>query len=145
MDLEQEYLAAVDQLCTRDFPTEHIWTVADLSGPGYFMTGLGAAGRPEQQLTPDDIYAHEEAIALLLKARWGEASRWGTPMLTERTLRGDGIPEPWATVRDLAIDLCSWEAPGTGRWVTLAVVDRETENQLRLLLVVTETLPELSA
>jgi hypothetical protein len=80
-----------------------------------------------------------------LKARWGEASRWGTPTLTERTLRGDGIPEPWATVRDLAIDLCSWEAPGTGRWVTLAVADRETENQLRLLLVVTETLPELSA
>ncbi|MET8246858.1 hypothetical protein ABZV31_22035 [Streptomyces sp. NPDC005202] len=147
-------LAVIDALCSRAFPQGHGGTDAGLgipghhlAGPGYFIVELGASAWPragdrsERQQTAEDLYALERAVAHQLNVRWGEQLPWGTVTLQERVVRGEDIPEPWATLGVLADELRSWKASGTGRWVVVAVADRETTDDVRLLAIVTDTDP----
>ncbi|MFJ7071255.1 hypothetical protein [Streptomyces sp. NPDC098781] len=136
MDVAKD-LALTDLLCTRDFPAEHGRTEFALGGPGYYMTELGPGSWPSR----DDLYAHEAALVLRFDERWGKAERWGSVTLQERGLRGEDIPEPWAEFGTRADDLRTWSATGTGRWVNLAVSDRDPEAEPALLLMVTEIDP----
>lgn len=136
MDIAKD-LALIDQLCARDFPTVHGGTDLGMGGPGYHMVPLG----PDSWESPDDCYAYEAAVAERLTARQGRQERWGTVTLGERMARGEDIPEPWATLSALAYELRAWEMKGSGRWVTLAVADREADEQPRLWVAVTDVNP----
>ncbi|MBT2420520.1 hypothetical protein J7F01_38695 [Streptomyces sp. ISL-22] len=136
MDIVDD-LALIDLLCARDLPAEHGGTDAGMGGPGYRIVPLG----PDDWESPDDCYAYEAAVAERLTARHGEPARWGTATLGERMARGEDISEPWATLGALAYELRAWEAKGTGRWVALAVADRDADEQPRLWVAVTDVNP----
>lgn len=127
MDIAKD-LALIDALCARDFPAEH---------SGYHVAWLGPGDWPDAS----DCYAYEAAVGERLTHRWGEPSRWGTVTLQERVARGEVIPEPWATLADLALDLRTWDIPGGDRSVTLAVADRNAEDQPQLGVFVTDIDP----
>ncbi|MBE8470797.1 hypothetical protein [Streptomyces justiciae] len=127
MDIAKD-LALIDQLCARDFPSEH---------ERYHIAWLGPGDWPDVS----DCYAYEAALVERFTQRWGEAARWGTVTLEERIARGEEIPEPWALLTDLAIDVRTWEVSDSIRRVTLAVADREDENRPRIWAAVTETAP----
>ena len=136
MDIAKD-LALTDLLCTEAFPAEHSRLRFGTGGPGYFIAPLGTGSWP----SADDLYAYEAALVQRYKERWGEGSRWGGVTLQERRSRGEDIPEPWDVLSSRADDLRIWEATGTGRWVNLAVADRNTEEEPELLLMVTEIDP----
>ncbi|MEU6544908.1 hypothetical protein [Streptomyces sp. NPDC046859] len=136
MDVVKD-LALTDSLCAREFPAERDGAGPAPGGPGYFLVVLGAVGDG----TAADLYAHEAALIERFEARWGEGARWGSVTLLERGARGEEIPEPWAELGTRADDLRTWRAPGTGRWVGLAVADRDPEADPELLLLVTDRDP----
>ncbi|KUO17154.1 hypothetical protein [Streptomyces dysideae] len=136
MDIAND-LALIDLLCTRDFPAARTGPDEDTGGPGYHMAGLGQRDWPDA----DDCYAYEAAVTERLTTRWGEPSRWGTVTLAERIARGEHIPEPWSRLSALAVELRTWEASDTGRWVTVAVADHDAEEQPHVFVVVTNTAP----
>lgn len=136
MDIAKD-LDLIDLLCARDFPAEHGGSDAGLAGPGYHTAWLGPGDWPDAS----DCYAYEEAVAERLTQRWGGPSRWGSVTLGERIARGEDIPEPWAMLSALVSDLRTWQAPGAGRWVTVAVADRDEESRPQLWVVVTDIDP----
>ncbi|MFI9757418.1 hypothetical protein ACIHFB_05685 [Streptomyces sp. NPDC051963] len=136
MDIAKD-LALIDLLCTLDFPAEHGGTDVGRGGPGYHIARLG----PDDWPGAEDCYAYETGIGERLTERWGEPSRWGTVTLGERLARGEHLAEPWATLNAQASDLCTWQANGTGRSITVAVADREDENRPQPFVVVTDLNP----
>lgn len=127
MDIAKD-LALIDALCSRDFPAGH---------SGYHAAWLGPGDWPDAS----DCYAYEAAVVERLTHRWGEPSRWGTVTLQERIARGELIPEPWAMLAAQAVDLRTWDVPGSDRLVTLAVADRNGEDQPQLQVLVTNIDP----
>ncbi|MDN3027723.1 hypothetical protein [Streptomyces sp. S.PB5] len=127
MDIAKD-LALIDALCARDFPAEH---------SGCHTAWLGPGDWPDAS----DCYAYEAAVVARLTERWGEPSRWGTVTLEVRIARGEVIPEPWATLTALAVDVHTWIEPVSRRHVTLAVADHEEGNQPQLWVAVTESDP----
>ncbi|MCT9076066.1 hypothetical protein [Streptomyces fulvoviolaceus] len=136
MDIAKD-LALIDLLCARDFPAEHSGTDGAPAGPGYHSAWLGPGDWPDAS----DCYAYEAAVVERLTQRWGASSRWGTVTLGERIAGGEDIPKPWPMLSALASDLRTWEVPGSSRLVTVAVADRDDENQPQLWVVVTDTDP----
>ncbi|MEV0173836.1 hypothetical protein AB0I00_22285 [Streptomyces sp. NPDC050803] len=126
MDIASD-LALIDRLCARDFS----------EAQRHFLVRLG----PVEWEDPDDCYAYELAVADRLTARWGEAARRGTVTWAERIARGEEIPEPWAMLSALAYELRVWQAGETGRTVTLAVADRDADEQAQLVVGVTDLDP----
>ncbi|GHH12235.1 hypothetical protein [Streptomyces lanatus] len=133
MDVAKD-LALTDLLCTEPFPTERDRTEFPLGGPGYYIAELGPGSWP----STDDLYAYEAALVLLFDERWGKGSCWGSVTFMERRDRGEEIAEAWVVLGTRADDLHTWSATGTGRYVTLAVADRNPEAVPELLLMVTE-------
>ncbi|WP_329341719.1 hypothetical protein OG866_37445 [Streptomyces sp. NBC_00663] len=127
MDIAKD-LALIDQLCARDFPAEH---------DPYHTAWLGPGDWPDAS----DCYAYEAALVERLTERWGESDRWGTVTLEERIARGEVIPEPWAMLTALAIDVRTWIVSGGGRRVTVAVADRDEESRPQLWVGVTRSAP----
>ncbi|EGX58713.1 hypothetical protein SZN_16385 [Streptomyces zinciresistens K42] len=136
MDIAED-LALTERLCARAFPAQRGGPDAGAGGPGWFMVELSAGSRHG----PEDLYAYEAALVQRFEERWGEGSRWGSATLLERAARGEELPEPWALFASRADDLRTWEAAGTGRWVSLAVADRDPEAVPALLLMVTDIDP----
>ncbi|MDT9700759.1 hypothetical protein [Streptomyces sp. P17] len=128
MDIAKD-LALIDGLRTRVIPD------AEPGEDGYRQAVLGL--RPWQ--SAEDCYAYEAALAERLTERWGEPSRWGPTTLVERGARGERIPEPWAWLSDWATELLTWEA--SGRWVTMTVIDGDSEELPQVYVVVTTTDP----
>jgi hypothetical protein len=139
MDIVRD-LAVLDLLCVRDFPAVHGSTEAGSGGPGYFMVCLGPGTWP----SPQDLHAYETAVAERLDERLGGQARTETVALRERLTRGERLSEPWASLGVLADDLRTWPAGETGRWITLAVSDRDVPDRARLLAAVTDTEPPCS-
>ncbi len=140
MDIAR-HLALVDELCFRPFPAEH-----GPSGPGHFTAvlesshGLRAADPGERAATVEQYEKERDALHERLAARWGEADPWNLQTVLLRTEREE-IPEPWAGLSARAWMAYLWEAQGTGRWLALAVADRDEADEVRLLVVVTEEAP----
>ncbi|MER6346451.1 hypothetical protein ACWC10_30800 [Streptomyces sp. NPDC001595] len=145
-------LDTIDRLCLRPFPAEHGWTDVGRAGPGYFMAelrarGAGDTGEGEEreaaarESTAEDVGAHREAVAERLHRRWGPVPPWGMLTLRERGLRGEEIPEPWASLSHLTDQVYVWQADRTGRWVALGLADRDPSDAIRLLAVITDTDP----
>ncbi|QIJ61351.1 hypothetical protein [Streptomyces sp. JB150] len=136
-------LDTIDRLCLRPFPARHAWSDVGRAGPGYFMAELhtGEGEETHGERTADDAEACKEAVAQRLHRRWGPVPAWGMLTLRVRGLRGEEIPEPWASLSHLTDEAYVWQADGTGRWVAVAVADRDPADAIRLLAVVTDTDP----
>jgi hypothetical protein len=116
-------------------------------GPGFHLAelaasvGLGTGDGAAREQTAEDFDAWKEAIAQRLDERWGRGRRWGTLTVGVRKAHGEEIPQPWALLGDLVHEASLWQPDGTGRWVVLAVAERDETDEIRLLAAVTDTDP----
>ncbi|MGW0820596.1 hypothetical protein [Streptomyces sp. NPDC002845] len=146
MDIAR-YLATIDLLCARAFPSAHGRTDIGASGPGYFIAeletshGLLTGDGSQREETARDFHAYREGLAQRLNDRWAEQPLWGQLTLRVRMGRGEKIPEPWATLSLRTDALHVWQVDGTGRWVAVGVADRDEADEIRLLAAVAETGP----
>ncbi|GHB27420.1 hypothetical protein GCM10010377_16760 [Streptomyces viridiviolaceus] len=141
-----QHLALIDELCFRPFPAEHGPSDGGTGGPGHFVVvlesshGLRGGDQGERGVTVDQYQKYRDAVGERLAARWGETDPYNLDTVLLRTEREE-IPRPWAGLSARARVACLWEAEGTGRWIAVAVADRDTEDEIQLLAVVTETAP----
>lgn len=140
------HLALVDELCFRPLPAEHRPSDEGTAAPGYFTAvlesshGLGGRDPRERAATVEQYEKVRDALYERLAPRWGETAPYNLPTVLLRTEREE-IPEPWAGLSARARVAYLWEAEGTGRWVALAVADRDGTDEVRLLAVVTQEAP----
>ncbi|MFJ6072081.1 hypothetical protein ACIQFU_14760 [Streptomyces sp. NPDC093065] len=140
------HLALIDELCFRPFPAEQGPSDEATAGPRGFTAVLessrGLRDRdPAQRAATVEQYEKErDALCERLAPRWGETAPWNLQTVLLRTEREE-IPEPWAGLSAHARVAYLWEAEGTGRWVAVAVADRDAADEVRLLAVVTEEAP----
>ncbi|MFE5259844.1 hypothetical protein [Streptomyces coelicoflavus] len=145
MDIAR-HLALIDELCFRPFPAEHGPSDEGAAGPGRFTAvlesshGLRESDPAERAATVEQYEKERDALYERLAPRWGETAPWNLRTVLLRTEREE-IPEPWAGLSAHARVAYLWEAEGTGRWVALAVADRDAADEVRLLAVVTEEAP----
>ncbi|MFJ5730205.1 hypothetical protein [Streptomyces paradoxus] len=138
-----QHIALIDELCYRPFPAEHGPSDVGFSGPGHHVAVLEAATDtdPAARAVAIDQYEKDrDAVYELLASRWGDTDPYNLQTLLLRTERED-IPRPWAELSACAGVAHLWEVEGTGRWVALAVADRDASREVRLLALVTETDP----
>ena len=106
---------------------------------------LETGGRPDLDpagwaVTVDQFEKDRDAVYELLASRWGDTDPYNLGTVRLRTERED-IPEPWARLSHHAGMAWLWEVHGTGRWVAVALADRDPSGSVQLLAVVTETAP----
>ncbi|WP_328559215.1 hypothetical protein [Streptomyces coelicoflavus] len=140
------HLALIDELCFRPFPAEHGPSDEGAAGPGRFTAvlesshGLREGDPAERAVTVEQFEKERDALYERLAPRWGETAPWNLQTVLLRTEREE-IPEPWAGLSARARVAYLWEAEGTGRWVAVAVADRDGADEVRLLAVVTGEAP----
>ncbi|MEV7065529.1 hypothetical protein AB0N97_22430 [Streptomyces collinus] len=138
-----QHIALIDELCYRPFPAEHGPSDVGFSGPGHHVAVLEAAadtGPAARAVTIDQYEKDRDALYELLASRWGDTDPYNLQTLLLRTEREE-IPRPWAELSACAGVAHLWEVEGTGRWVAVAVGDRDLSREVRLLALVTETEP----
>ncbi|MDQ0746910.1 hypothetical protein QF034_001141 [Streptomyces africanus] len=138
-----QHIALIDELCYRPFPAEHGPSDVGVSGPGRHTAVLEAAPDDDPALravTIDQYEKDRDAVYELLASRWGDTPPYNLQTVLLRTEREE-IPRPWAELSACASVAYVWEVEGTGRWVAVAVTDRDTSRGVRLLALVTETDP----
>ncbi|MGV9253507.1 hypothetical protein [Streptomyces sp. NPDC003697] len=143
-----EYLAVIERLCARDFPVAQGRSDLGSAGPGYFIAELATRhGRGADEAAPcgqavEDAHALKEAVSQVLDVRRGRHQPpWSMLTLRVRAERGEEIPEPWSTVSVRTDEVDLWEPDASGRWVGVGVADRDEDDGIQLLAVVTETDP----
>lgn len=129
-------LAAVDLLSVRALPAEG-YLVAELQTSGDFFD----EGRSAREATEEQYEADRDGLTQRLTDRWGPPHLVSLASTLERSLEGEDIPEPWASLSGHVPDLHLWQVPGTPRWLALGVSQWDPELPFQLLLVVTETGP----
>ncbi|WP_395572380.1 hypothetical protein [Streptomyces sp. BK79] len=145
MDIAR-HLSLIDELCFRPFPAEHGSSDGGTAGPGHFTAVLESSHGPrdgdrgERAVAVEQYEKERDALYERLAPRWGDTDPWNLQTVLLRTEREE-IPEPWAALSAHARVAYLWEAPGTGRWVAVAVADRDEEDEVRLLAVVTREAP----
>ncbi|WP_344390727.1 hypothetical protein [Streptomyces vastus] len=131
------HIALIDELCFRPFPVEHGRShVVELER----SHGLRGGDPAERAVTVGQYEKYRDTIYERLAPRWGQTDSWNLQTVLLRTEREE-IPEPWASLSARARVAYLWEAEGTGRWVAVAVADRDETDEVQLLAVVTETHP----
>ncbi|WP_299536999.1 hypothetical protein [uncultured Streptomyces sp.] len=140
------HLRLIDELRVREYPPEHAPSGSRSSGPGYHTAYLrgadegGAAGEAASSESRAQVVAEQEALLDVLTRRWGEpdwVSLWST---RERMLRGEAIPEPWATSVVECQNLHLWKVDE--RWIALAFLgDKAVGSQCDVVVVVTSVDP----
>lgn len=147
MDIAR-HIALVDELCHRPFPAEDDPPDgAATGGPGHFTAvlesshGLRSGDPGERAATVEQYEKIRDALFERLAPRWGETLPWNLQTVLLRTEREE-IPEPWADLSARARVAHLWEAGGTGRWVAVAVADRDEADEVQLLAVVARNAPQ---
>ncbi|MEU2541014.1 hypothetical protein [Streptomyces iakyrus] len=138
-----QHIAVIDELCYRPFPAEHGPSDVGFSGPGHHVAVLEAAPDTDpaaRAVTIDQYEKDRDAVYELLASRWGDTDPYNLETVLLRTEREE-IPRPWAELSACAGVAHLWEVEGTGRWVAVAVGDRDLSREVRLLALVTETDP----
>ncbi|MDO0916869.1 hypothetical protein QQM39_40520 [Streptomyces sp. DT2A-34] len=135
------HLALIDELCFRPFPAKHGPSAVG-EGPGYHLVVLerSQGDRGTRATTVEQYEKDRDALYELLALRWGDTDPLNLQTTLLRTAREE-IPEPWASLSARARVAHLWKAEGTGRWVAVAVADRDEADDVRLLAVVTEVDP----
>ncbi|CAM5246728.1 hypothetical protein [Streptomyces fumanus] len=145
MDIAR-HIALIDELCSRPLPAGH--GPSDDGGEGerhlvVLRTSHGVrGGDPAERAAVVDQYEKErDAVDALLAERWGESEIWNLGTVLLRAERAEEIPEPWAELSARARVAYLRDVTGTGRWVALAVADRDPADEVQLLAAVTRTAP----
>ena len=139
------HIALIDELCSRPFPAGH--GPSDHGGGRRHLValrtshGLRDGGPAERAAVVDQYEKERDAVDALLAERWGESEILNLQTILLRTERAEEIPEPWAELSARARVAYLREVTGTGRWVALAVADRDPADEVQLLAAVTETAP----
>ncbi|AXE84324.1 hypothetical protein [Streptomyces sp. Go-475] len=135
-----QHIALIDELCYRPFPAEHGPSDVGVSGPGHHVAVLEAAADDDPArwaVVVDQFEKDRDAVYELLASRWGDTPPYNLQTVLLRTEREE-IPRPWAELSERANVAHLWEVEGTGRWVAVAVTDRDASREVRLLALVTE-------
>ncbi|MEV5439841.1 hypothetical protein AB0K80_28120 [Streptomyces sp. NPDC052682] len=138
-----QHIALIDELCFRPFPAEHGPSDVGEAGPGYHLAVLERArddDPAERPVTVDQYEKTRDAVYEFLASRWGDTDPYNLQTVLLRTAHEE-IPEPWASLSARARVACLWEVTGTGRWVAVAVADRDGGDAVQLLALVTQTDP----
>ncbi|CAL9380331.1 hypothetical protein [Streptomyces sp. NPDC057838] len=138
-----QHIALIDELCHRPFPAEHGPSDAGASGPGRHVAVLDAAADDDPArwgVVVDQLEKERDAVCELLASRWGDTPPYSLQTVLLRAEREE-IPVPWGELSERASLAYVWDVEGTGRWVAVAVTDRDATQDVRLLAVVTETAP----
>lgn len=120
-----EHLDTIDRLRGREFPTEHVRSGGQRSGPGYHLVQVGRAedvwgdGGSGRAAATDQVTAEYGALTRALDARWGEAQVFGVASLRHRGVEGEEIPEPWDEVSSTTDHVHAWQAEG--QWLVAYV------------------------
>ncbi|MEU0968302.1 hypothetical protein ABZ357_23735 [Streptomyces sp. NPDC005917] len=145
MDIAK-YLAVVEELCAREFPTEHGRIDVGRGGPGYLIAELQTSGDfyedggSEREETEAQFEADRDALGERLTERWRPAEPISLFSVFSRSMDGEEIPEPWGTLAPHVVDVQLWQSE-SGRWVALGVSQWDDELPFQLLAVVTEVDP----
>ncbi|MFF8972654.1 hypothetical protein [Streptomyces sp. NPDC014995] len=140
-------LATIDLLCARDFPAEHGRTDVGTGGPGYLVAELQTSGDfweddgTERERTEEQYEADRDGLTERLTDRWGPPHHISLASALERSMDGEDIPEPWASLSAHVPDVHLWQSPDSARWIALGVSQWGAELPFQLLAVVTETDP----
>lgn len=140
-------LATIDLLCARDFPSEHGRTDVGTGGPGYLVAELRTSGDfweddgTEREGTEEQYEADRDGLTERLTDRWGPPHHISLASALERSMDGEDIPEPWASLSAHVPDVHLWQSPDSARWIALGVSQWGEELPFQLLAVVTETDP----
>jgi hypothetical protein len=142
-----QHLAAIDLLCSREFPTEHGRSHSGVGGPGYHIAELLTSDDfweddgTQWEATADQYEAERDGLSALLAERWGAPQIFSLHSLFERTQGADGGEgeEPWGSLSASVPDLHLWRADA--RWIALGVSQWDKELPFQLLAVVTEIDP----
>ncbi|MGQ4329376.1 hypothetical protein [Streptomyces hayashii] len=129
-------LATVDLLSVRELPAQG-YPVAELQTSGDFH----GEDRSAWEETEEQYEADRDGLTERLTDRWGPPHLVSLASTLERSMDGEDIPEPWASLSGHVPDLHLWQLPGTPRWIALGVSQWDAELPFQLLLVVTETDP----
>ena len=129
-------LAGIDLLGTQAFPAQQRYVTAELA------TSVGLTAKdPAERITETERFHDErEDAARILADGWGEPEHIGLQTIRLRTATED-IPEPWARLSLTMGDAYLWELTEHGRWAVLGVADADPDDEIQLLLVVTDTAP----
>ncbi|WP_133915258.1 hypothetical protein [Streptomyces sp. NBC_00582] len=117
-----------------------------LAGPGDRTAalatshGLGAADAAVRVAEAERFHEDKEDLAGELAQRWGEPHHIGMQTVRLRTATEE-IPAPWAELSLRVADVYLWQLAEDGRWVALGVADLDPDDEIELLVVVTETDP----
>ncbi|CQR65268.1 hypothetical protein [Streptomyces leeuwenhoekii] len=140
------YIALIDELCLRPFPAEHGPSDTGAAGPGWHLAELAGShglrdGDPAgRAVAVEQCEMERDALHEHMASRWGEGDVLNLQTVLLRTDREE-IPEPWASLSARARVAYLWAARGTGRWIAVAVADRDEADEVQLLAVVTRADP----
>lgn len=136
------HIALIDELCFRPFPAEHGPSDVGDGGPGYHVVVLERSEDDcgTRAAAVEQFEKYRDALYEVYAPRWRHTHPLNLQTTLLRTERED-IPEPWRSLSAGAGVAYLWEAQGTGRWIAVAVADRDPAADVQLLAVVTDVAP----
>jgi hypothetical protein len=136
------HIALIDELCFRPFPAEHGPSDVGDGGPGYHVVVLERSEDDcgTRAATVEQFEKYRDALHEVYAPQWRHTHPLNLQTTLLRTERED-IPEPWRSLSAGAAVAHLWEAQGTGRWIAVAVADRDPAADVQLLAVVTDVAP----
>ncbi|MFD9116205.1 hypothetical protein [Streptomyces bottropensis] len=142
-----QHLAVIDRLCSEAFPAERGRSDVGEAGPGYHVAELATSADfweddgTRREETEEQYEADRDALAERLAERWGAPSVFSLWSVLDRSMEGEEIPGPWATLSHHVPDVHLWQADGHGRWVALGVSQWDKELPFQLVALITEIDP----
>ncbi|MFF3332604.1 hypothetical protein ACFYWX_24090 [Streptomyces sp. NPDC002888] len=131
-----QHFAGIDLLGTQAFPAQQRYITAELAT----SVGLTTQDPAERITAAGRFHDDKEDAARTLAEGWGEPGHIGLQTIRVRTATEE-IPEPWARLSLTMGDVYLWELTAYGRWAVLGVADLDPDDEIQLLLVVTDVDP----
>ncbi|KAF4409683.1 MULTISPECIES: hypothetical protein [Streptomyces] len=141
--LTTQQLETVDRLRDRPFPAERGWSADGVyGGPGFLVADLLVSedfweDDGTRLMEADDQFeAERAAMVLLLSRRWGEPEVLDLTELFIRSVEGERLPEPMATLCGYVSLLYAWRPPDGRRRIAVGVGQHDRELPIQLLVTV---------
>ncbi|MFD4974518.1 hypothetical protein [Streptomyces sp. NPDC058424] len=140
-------LAVIDRLRRGEYPAQRTRTDLGTAGPGYRIAELETSDDfweddgSRREAAAEQYELDRDGLGERLTGRWGPPQVFSLYSVLERTLSGEDVPEPWASLSGNVPDVQLWRAQETGPWIALAVSHWDEELPFQLLAVVTDVDP----
>ncbi|MEV7817142.1 hypothetical protein AB0P05_41770 [Streptomyces flaveolus] len=143
----EEYLSLIDELLAQPFPEANFHDDTGCGGPEYRVCILRASqdfwadddGQAAREADAD-LRACLDALIAALTARWGEPLVIDLLPYLRAGLEGEAVSEPINCLSQLTGSMLAWPHRDPGRWLGLAIGQRDKELPLELLAAVGQTL-----